>query len=117
MLTIKNFKSSLLNSWWGGWKITEALEELHKYDANLLILPPIHYSITFIYYRADGSGPAMGRLLLERKPDEFLKGKYRYRIYLNGRMINSGGVSAKELEDRPAFIETAVGIIDCELRK
>lgn len=119
MLTIKNFKSSLLNSWWGGWKITEVLEDVYGYDDILNFIPPMHYSITFRYYRADGygGGKNMGRFLLERETDEFLEGKYRYRIYLNGKMINMGGVSVRELNNKTTIIETVVAIIDCELRK
>ena len=119
MLTINNFKSSLLNSWWGGWKITDVLEDVHTIDDDLNLIGNKQYSVTFRYYRADGYGGGrnMGRFLLERETDEFLEGKYRYRIYLNAKMINMGGVSVRELNNKTTIIETVVAIIDCELRR
>jgi hypothetical protein len=120
MLTIENFKSSLLNSWWGGWKITDVMEDTYKFDIDSNLIGCKQYSVTFINFRADGSGPAgknMGRLLLERETDEVLAGKYRYKIYLNQKKINEGGVSKNSLEDKKAFIESVVGVIDWELRK
>jgi len=120
MLTINNFKSSLLNSWWGGWKITDVLEDVYKFDDDLNLIGCKQYSVTFIYYRVDGSGPAgknVGRLILERETDEVLAGKYRYKIYLNQKKIDEGVVSKNSLEDKKAFIESVVGVIDWELRK
>jgi hypothetical protein len=119
VLTIKNFKSSLLNSWWGGWKITDVLEDVYGYDNDLNIIPPKQYTITFHYYRADGlGGPKnIGRLILERETDVLLAGKYRYRIYLNQKKINEGGVSKNLLEDKTAFIESVVSTLDWDLRK
>jgi hypothetical protein len=118
MLTINNFKSSLLNSWWGGWKITNVFEDSYKVDNDLNIIGNKQYSVTFHYYRTDGlGGPKnVGRLLLERETDEFLKGQYRYRIYLNQKMINEGGVFKTALEDKKAFIESVVGVIDWDLK-
>jgi hypothetical protein len=119
MLTIKNIKSELMNSWWGGWKITDVMEDTYKFDIDSNLIGCKQYSVTFVYYRADGSGPAgknMGRLLLERETDEFLGGQYRYKIYLNQKKINEGGVSKNSLEDKKAFIESVVGVIDWELK-
>lgn len=119
MLTIKNIKSELLNSWWGGWKITDVLEDVYNFDDDLNLIGNKQYSVTFVYYRVDGSGPAgknMGRLILERETDEFLGGQYRYKIYLNQKKINEGGVFKTALEDKKAFIESVVGVIDWELK-
>jgi hypothetical protein len=119
MLTIENFKSALLNSWWGGWKITDVLEDVYKFDDDLNMFGCKQYTITFHYYRADGlGGPKnIGRLILEREMDEVLKGQYRYKIYLNQKMINEGGIFRTALKDKKAFIESVVGVIDWELRK
>jgi hypothetical protein len=119
MLTIENFKSSLLNSWWGGWKITDVLEDVYKFDDDLNLFGCKQYTITFHYYRADGlGGPKnIGRLILEREMDEVLAGKYRYKIYLNQKKIDEGVVTKNSLVDKKAFIESVVGVIDWELRK
>ena len=118
MLTIKNFKSALLNSWWGGWKITDVLEDVYGCDNDLNIIPPKQYTITFHYYRTDGlGGPKnVSRLLLEREPDVFFEGLYRYRIYLNQKKIDEGVVTKNSLEDKKAFIESIVGVIDWDLK-
>jgi hypothetical protein len=119
MLTIRNFKSALLYSWWGGWKITDVLEDTYKFDIDSNLIGCKQYSVQFHYYRADGlGGPKnMGRLLLERETDEFLGGQYRYKIYLNQKMVNEGGVFKTALKDKKVFIESVVGVIDWELRK
>ena len=120
MLTIQNFKSELLNSWWGGWKITDVLEDVHYIDEHLNIIGPNHYSVTFIYYRADGlgmgpNGSNRGKLLLTRETDEFLKGQYRYELWLNKNMFNSGGITANALRDKKKFIEAVVSTLDYQL--
>jgi hypothetical protein len=120
MLTIQNIKSELLNSWWGGWKITDVLEEVYKYDDDLNLIGPQHYRVQFVYYRADGLVPGphgsnRGGLLLERELDGFLKGQYRYELWLNQKMFNSGGITPAALRDKKAFIESVVATLDYQL--
>jgi hypothetical protein len=124
MLTIQNFKSELLNSWWGGWKITDVLDDVHYIDEHLNIIGPTHYSVTFIYYRVTVNGNSTpigphgsnrGKLLLTRETDEFLKGQYRYELWLNQKMFNSGGVTPNALRDKKKFIESVVSTLDYQL--
>jgi hypothetical protein len=120
MLTIQNIKSELLNSWWGGWKITDVLDEVYKTDDKMYITGPKHYSIRFVYYRADGMGLGphgshYGILLLTRETDEFLKGQYRYELWLNQKMFNYGGVTPNALRDKKAFIESIVSTLEYQL--
>ena len=120
MLTIQNIKSELLNSWWGGWKITDVLDEVYKTDDKMYITGPKHYSIRFVYYRADGlglgpHGSNWGVLLLTREEDYFLKGQYRYELWLNKNMFNSGGITANALRDKKKFIESVVSTLDYQL--
>ena len=125
MLTIENFKSSLLNSWWGGWKITDILEEVYKYDDDLNLIGPNHYSVTFIYYSvtANGSGTPIGphgsnrgKLLLGREEDDFFKGgRYRIELWLNGKLFLTDGVNSNALRDKKAFIESIVSTLDYQL--
>jgi len=120
MLTIKNFESSLLDNWCGGWKITDVLDEVYNYDDDLNLLGPPQYSIRFAYYTTNiyvHSGANYGMLYLNRHEDDVLKGKYRYKIYLNQQMINSGGFTKKELEDKNKFIDAVVYTLDYELKK
>ena len=120
MLTIQNIKSELLNSWWGGWKIKDVLEDVYKTDDDLNITGPKHYSIRFVYYRADGMGLGLhgsqhGTLLLGREEDDFLKGQYRYELWLHQKMFNSGGITINALRDKKAFIESVVSTLDYQL--
>ena len=112
MLTIQNFKSELLDRWCGGWKITDVLEEVYGYDDDLNLLEPAQYQINFAY----GIGNS-ARILLARREDDVLKGKYRYKIYLNQQMINSGGFTKEELKDKDNFIQSVVYTLDYELKK
>ena len=124
MLTIQNIKSELLNSWWGGWKITDVLEEVYNVDDDLNLIGPKHYSVTFIYYKVDvyGNGTPIGphgsnrgKILIGREYDKDYKTQYRYIIYLNQKKFDTGGISANALRDKKAFIESVVSTLDYQL--
>lgn len=120
MLTIQNFESSLLNTWCGGWKITDVLDEVYRYDDDLNLLGPPQYSIRLAYYSTDvlsAPGSNYGLFYLNRHEDDVLKGNYRYKIYLNRQLINSGGFTKEELEDKNRFIDAVVYTLDYELKK
>ena len=122
MLTIQNIKSELLNSWWGGWKIKDVLEDVYKTDDALNIKGPKHYSIRFVYYRADGMGLGphgshYGTLLLGREEDDFFKrGRYRFELWLNGKLFLTDGLNSNALRDKNSFIESVVSALDYQLR-
>ena len=120
MLTIKNFESSLLDTWCGAWKVTDVLDEVYNYDNDLNIIGPPQYSIRFAYYTTDiyiHSGSNYGVFYLNRHEDDVLKGNYRYKIYLNQQLINSGGFTKEELQDKNRFIDAVVYTLDYELKK
>lgn len=111
MLTIQNFRL-LEGTYCNGWSIDSLYDEMYKYDKDLNIIEPKCYSISFV----SPMGLNRGKLLLAREHDEFLKGKYRYELWLNGKKFNEGGIGADELKDKDSFIQSVVDAFDFELK-
>jgi hypothetical protein len=110
MLTIQNI--SLLNgAVCDGWVIDSVLEDVYRYDTDLNTIEPKCYSISFV----SPLGINRGNMLLERRQDEFLKGKYRFELWLNKKKFIIGSLTKKELEDRDSVIQSIVNALDFEL--
>jgi len=111
MLTIHNFRL-LEGTYLNGWSIDSLYDEMYKYDADLNIIEPKCYSISFV----SNSGINRGKLLLTREYDEVLKGKYRFELWLNGKQFDTGGITANHLKNKDSFIQSVVDAFDFELK-
>jgi hypothetical protein len=111
MLTIHNFRL-LEGTYCNGWSIDSLYDEMYKYDASLNIIEPKCYSISFV----SPLGTNRGKLLLAREYDEYLKGKYRFELWLNGKKFSEGTMTANGLKDKDSFIQSVVDTFDFELK-
>lgn len=111
MLTIQNFRL-LEGTYCNGWSIDSLYEEMYKYDTDLNIIEPKCYSISFV----SPLGTNRGKLLLAREHDEFLKGKYRFELWLNGKKFMEDWLTANVLKDKDSFIQSVVEAFDFELK-
>jgi hypothetical protein len=111
MLTIHNFKL-LEGEHYNGWRIDSILDEVYKYDADLNIIEPKCYSISFV----SDSGMNRGKLLLTREYNNEYMRQYRYELWLNGKQFDTGGITANHLKDKDLFIQSVVEALDYQLK-